>query len=458
MFNWLKSRKKKAREAANAQLRELREFVYLDEVSVTSLLSSRRGRIPHEFTESITAAMKAEINGQVEAGAGVAKGRIGSKYESSRSTNSQMVSKATAQTLFKTLYEEEEDLLVLREPSSTEKVPDINATKVYFAGSKLEATPWIVPVKTMRRGQLIEVEVELEADAAFQMSTIVSTFKELSEESEDIRRQISGPTFDEMLSVNQMLEKMLVGLIPIRCLLANWKAVEHKGQGFLVHQALTEHIKEIEGLSVTNAHIAADTEKDLYWKDIRRVLFDGSRFRLFCRVNRDGLTSSWNPVRLANVLHKVHPNFGQQMQDFSSMVSVAVEATQRSMKESHPHFSDPRVVAQVRYASLLATELKVDLLEGDKKELSEMASRNASRINGVLDSREVFAPLKTWLESKTTTTIGLEQDATLRYQALEDAGLGLTESTANTFDFSNQRLTDSTPGKVLEVEVVGIYW
>lgn len=458
MFNWLKSQKRKSREASKARLNELREFVYLDEVSVTSLLSSRRGRIPHEFTESITAAMKAEINGQVEAGVGVAKGRIGSKYESSRSTNSQMVSKATAQTLFKTLYDEEEGLLVLREPTSAEKVPDLNAVRGYFTGGNPESTPWIVPVKNMKRGQLIEVEVELEADAAFQMSMIVSTFKELSEESEEIRRQLSGPTFDEMLSVNQMLENMLVGLIPIRCLLVNWKAVEHEGREFFVHQSLMEHVKEVEGLLIHKTHVAADTEKDLYWKDIRRVLFDGSRFRLFCRVNRTGLTSSWNPVRLANVLHKVHPNFGQQMQDFSSMVSVAVEVTQRGMRERHPSPSDPRVVAQIRYASLLADELKVDLLDSDKAKLSEMASRNASGINGVLDSREVFSPLKTWLEAKATTTIEAERDATLRYQALEDAGLGLTEPAANTFDFSNQKLTDGTPGKVLEVEVVGIYW
>ncbi|MCU1681721.1 MAG: hypothetical protein JWQ81_2460 [Amycolatopsis sp.] len=458
MFNWLKSHAKKAREASAMQLRELREFVYLDEVSVTSLLSSRKGRIPHEFTEGITAAMKAEINGQVEAGAGVVKGRIGSKYESSRSANSQVVSKATVQTLFKTLYDDESKLLAVREPTGDEQPLDLNGTKNYFSDSKPKATPWIVEVESMKRGQLMEVEAELEADAAFQMSMIVSTFKDLSEESEALRRQLSGPAFNEMLNINRILESMLVGLIPIRCILANWKAAEYHGRDFLIHRTLEKHAVEIDGMSIRDVYVAADTEQDLYWKDIRRVLFDGSRFRLFCRVNRNGLTSSWNPIRLANVLDKVHPNFGQQMQDFSSMVSVAVETTQREMRDNHLSPSDPRVVALVQYAGLLANELHVSLTEIDKKVLSEMASQHAAKVTTVLDSRPTFAVFKAWMEERFKKTMQLEKDADLRLQALNNAGLGPAGPIANTFDFSNQKTATGASGRVIEAEVVAIYW
>ncbi|WP_330274998.1 hypothetical protein OG205_04690 [Lentzea sp. NBC_00516] len=121
-MKWFKKHRERKAETQTQQTKnELREFVYLDEVSVTSLLSARTGAIPHEFTDSAGSAYKGDVNGQIEVGIGPLKSRVGSRYESSRSANSQVVSKATVQALVGRLFELEEGDLFMRAnlPTST---------------------------------------------------------------------------------------------------------------------------------------------------------------------------------------------------------------------------------------------------------------------------------------------------------------------------------------------------
>ena len=56
LSSWL--RYGKSDELIDGSLPERREFVYLDEISVLSILSSRKGGIATEFTEKQTAIMQ----------------------------------------------------------------------------------------------------------------------------------------------------------------------------------------------------------------------------------------------------------------------------------------------------------------------------------------------------------------------------------------------------------------
>jgi len=110
---WRRRRARKDLARRFEDLHELREFVYLDEVSVTSLLASREGGVPKEITDSQSAGFKGEVNAQADANAGVFKARLGSKWERNGSTSSQVVRQATVQTLFKLLYDLEANDLTL---------------------------------------------------------------------------------------------------------------------------------------------------------------------------------------------------------------------------------------------------------------------------------------------------------------------------------------------------------
>jgi hypothetical protein len=59
--------------------------------------------------------------------------------------------------------------------------------------------------------------------------------------------------------------------------------------------------------------VVALAEAPLFWKDIRRVLFSGSRYSLLCRIGRDGLHDDWTPVKLVDVVRGFAPEVADQM-------------------------------------------------------------------------------------------------------------------------------------------------
>src|SRR5436190_1821131 len=110
---------------------ELREFVYLDEVSVTSLLSSRLGKVPSEFSDS-----------------------------------------------------------------------------------------------DLRRGRLVEVEVELQADPVFRISAIASAFSELIEGKKRLFAGVDLDAFENVEEINDLLQKLMAGLIPLKCRVTDYVIIE----------------------------------------------------------------------------------------------------------------------------------------------------------------------------------------------------------------------------------------
>ena len=96
----------------------LREFVYLDEVSVYSILASRKGAIATEFTESQTASLNSDVGGSVGVGFGGTKATFDSKVQAGHVQGSQVLRKAIIQTSFKELYDIEQASLALSPPDA----------------------------------------------------------------------------------------------------------------------------------------------------------------------------------------------------------------------------------------------------------------------------------------------------------------------------------------------------
>lgn len=159
---WL--RRWRRRQASKRQQATLREFVYLDEVSVYSLIASRLGPIASEFTETEKASLKAEVansGGSVDIG-------------------SQVLRKSTVQTTFKELYELELNSFAIRPIPEQLKPPNIhNFYDLVRKREKLAADGWIIDSEKLVRGQLLELEVQLEAEDVFHVSAVISAFLEI---------------------------------------------------------------------------------------------------------------------------------------------------------------------------------------------------------------------------------------------------------------------------------------
>jgi len=90
---WKNRRSRRKRAQAVAEVPEkwpLREFVYLDEVSLRSLLVSQKDTIPEEVSRAISLAEEAELSSKVSADAAmVAKAEAGARYQTSNSSTVQ---------------------------------------------------------------------------------------------------------------------------------------------------------------------------------------------------------------------------------------------------------------------------------------------------------------------------------------------------------------------------------
>ena len=163
----------------------LREFVYLDEVSLYSMLASRRRGIATEFTEMETASLNAEVGGSAGVAFG-ARASVESRVQSEQQRSSQVLRKAIIQSSFRELYQSEQEALALR-LLEDQQTPSLGTrTDIEGAFDSLLQGNWVIDPEEILRGELIEVEVELEAEPIFHMAVIITTISDLMEEGDDL--------------------------------------------------------------------------------------------------------------------------------------------------------------------------------------------------------------------------------------------------------------------------------
>ncbi len=295
MFNWWRNRKrrrliakrKKRLEEAKVAT-ELREFVYLDGTSVHSLLASRLGPIASEQTDVKERNWETKAAGKV--GADLALFDVEGALERSAGTSqsSQVLKKSIVQTTFKDLLELEQEGLLLRCGGDPGNPVGVRAEKLV-------------------RGGLVELDVELDVEPVFRMATVVSSLVGIFEKSPELFGNSMRTQFAQGRAVQGILQAVLGGLVPIRARVLGY-AVTGMGDNL---QVVRE--KVAEGQNVGSLFLVGVAEQDLFWKDIRRVLFSRGRFRVLARIAQDGIRDAWTPIKLSHVLEEIIPGFSIQM-------------------------------------------------------------------------------------------------------------------------------------------------
>ena len=211
----------------------LREFVYLDDPSVYSLLASRRGAVETDFTDTETASVTAELNAGLTLGPSDSGGTAGWRRQSGRSTTAQVVRKSSAQARFKELLDSETDRLLLHaQPRRPPPLLDLAAEL-----DDLTATPndWVVDTSRLKRGDLLELEVALEADPAFKLAETMNAFTRLVGEDTAALGLGNVDGHEEATALTRLLDQLLGDLIPIRARAVNYEQVSDGGRTYLDH-------------------------------------------------------------------------------------------------------------------------------------------------------------------------------------------------------------------------------
>ncbi|WFE34553.1 hypothetical protein [Micromonospora sp. WMMD975] len=433
----------------------MREFVYLDEVSVTSLLSSRLGKLPNEFTDTLTKASKEQRSSHFEGNWKALKTRVGSQRETTWTEDTKVVSKATIQATFKRLYREEKSSLVLRPILLEEPPKSSNAARRLLdnAAGGVADDVWVIPSQRLRRGRLADIEVEVQADPAFRVSVIISTFADLMREGKQLFADTDRSALDKAIELNGLLSKLMAGLVPLRCRVIDYEVVSIGGVDYLAHQRLLGQLDDAGRPPTKKLLLVGVAEESLFWKDIRRILFSKSRFRVLCRFDHDGLRSEWTAVKLADVLGEVVPEF---MDEVNMLGSGMLEAFAEGAKRRQP-VMEPRVRALCAFGDMLASCAGVELTEIDRRQVEQIASEMADLVVGVTESRKAFSSVAAYIATLGGREVDAAQVAELRVRARQEQGLGPGGS-AMRVDTPPLALPARGDEKFMETEIVAIYW
>lgn len=251
---------KKALE--NSSSSDRREFVYLDEVSVYSLIASRLGPVTAELAESQSKTLSSEAGADVELSTVPVKAKVSSKIQGARTNGTQVLRKATIQSTFKQLLEVEKP--VLKSPPHDYGAPFPSLANLMEALSNDSAEAWTADPNRLRRGELIEVDVEVAVDPIYRLSAIIETMSELLDEFPTMASAGDRTQLDQARDLNRILDKFMVGLVPLKCRAVDYRCIDIDGREVLVHRSVLEGLPSTEVPHSRDVYVVGVTEVELY--------------------------------------------------------------------------------------------------------------------------------------------------------------------------------------------------
>jgi len=453
--NWLRRR---GRTAAPTKLTgPLREFVYLDEVSVYSLLASRGGAVVSELTESQSSTSTSEVGGTVRGTVGVLGSEVRSKLQDTQASGTQVVRKAIVQASFKELIEAQQVSLALR-PQAEDDLDD-RPSDGHALAQAAEEGRWsgrIVDPDRLQRGDLVEIRVELEAAPIFRFGTTLSSLIDMFKDTPELFGQGGQAEMAQGIAVSKVLDALLAGLVPIRGRAVEFRHVTVGGRSLIVHREMLSDAVVDPAVEVKPLYVVGVAERALFWKDIRRLLFSRSTYTVLCRLSRDGISDRWTPVKLVDVVGEFLPDVARQIDDAQDgLTSLAAVEVVESADGTKRALAD----ALARYAAARAEQAQVavdtEALEADAAAIAASCPGDDS----VEATRQAFKEIDAVLRDRHN--LGTDdplQASELRGESLASSGLEADGAPASTPALPPSRTTHERRERYLDCEFIAIYW
>lgn len=434
-------RRRRREKAARAnRAAPLREFVYLDDMSVFSLLASRIGPIATEFTDSESRSLSGEVRGKVGASAGIVSAGSSSRVSSSTSSSSQVVRKSIVESSFKELHGYVRHALAIGEEDAAAKIP----TSIDFQHlDKFSAQhpELVVPFERLQRGELIELEVELSADDTFRMGAIFAELMSFLDDAPQLESEVEG--IDDAISGGKILDRLLAGLVPIRGRAVNYAVLDSGGMGYVVHADLIPQAKSA-GLDVRELMIVGVAETEFFWRDLRRVLFNNSSFTVLSRVSRTGVNSDWTPVKLLDIIG-----------DFAPDLKVSIDSLPEMLQPTEPDLLTPGegqvATMLLAFAYGLAAHFGKSI-DPDWLKAQVLGMEPLPDEGDFVEIRMLFSRLSSVLAEHLGFEVHRDLVAELRSEILTDHATAADQAT------SSQKHAATASRQFLDCEFVAIYW
>jgi hypothetical protein len=425
----------------------LREFIYLDEVSLRSLLSSQKGHLEEGSTRQVANTIGAENTSTGNVGVpNVASLSNATRFQTSNSITLQTSSKATSQSWFREFH----NMVGLRLIEPQDNVREFNETvDIEKCGNRSVS----VRASELDRGELVEFRVRLTGDPVYHLSTLASEFTGMANDADELFSAVdSMNALKELLPVNKILQRLLAGLIPIRATALDYVAVKVGDTEYMVHANAIKNLN----VAVQTIELVGVTELLAYWKDIRRVIFSNSEFTMLCRISRAGLHETWTPIKLADLFQKVAPQLNAQISASGALAFSGI-GTAKAENQNLTKMTE----ALRAFSRFVLDGWKIQPTEVQHQGIEQRIIELQSEFSSVSAQKSAFLQLKFKLERDFERKLDLPEYATIRDQARKAAMLPLFPSLTSN-ENSNQTTTlEETTEKLprlMDVEVIAIYW
>lgn len=444
---WRERRRKSGErvELARGIAREspLREFVYLDAVSLQSLLVSQNMTIPETVSLAAARAAEAEASAAITADALVGKGEVAARYQTSSSNSHESSRRAVIQSLFKEFRELplEFKLAGTGGDAPQHMVDDIAA---------IDDARVAVPASRLMRGDLVEIEVRLAVDPAYKLAAMMTEYSAMADEYPQMFGARNGVLgfLRKSEPVVKVLQRFLAGLIPIRATAVGYVVVKVDGSDYVVHADVARR----SGALTVPIRVVGVSEQQNYWKDVRRILFSDSTFKILGRIARDGLHDKWTPVKLADLFSDVAPDFVDNIN--------AIDAPKASASREEGAEVEALRVALFHYRDSLLSkyggESPVWPIENDL-----IVAILSEQGGGAAAQRHAFDEVRALVLSGIGDGISVSpnDDLVARREARRLAGLELFPALAVPQPVpSPESREPRQEEKFLDLEIVAIYW
>ena len=449
-FPWLSWRSVGSPSLPPRQLEPLREFVYLDEVSLASLLASQKGELTENTTSQTGSQLDSEIGSKISANSPVGpSAEVQSRFQTTNSTSLQTVRKANAQSLFRELHK----LDFLRKMKPVEVLQSAKTLEEAYAGTFAGA---VYHEQDLHRGDLLEVKVKLSASWIFQISTMVAEFSEMFDENPvAFMKHVNFLDIYQAKQANKIIGKLLAGLIPVDGVVSDYVVVEEGGKRHVAHRDI---IRDLD-VPVQLLRIVGVTEHLAYWKDIRRVLFSENEFTVLCRLSQSGIQSDWNPIKASDIFKDFAPDLAHQIE---SATRLAMLQSAMGQVNDRPDIRTSQMaLALVRYKDILLGKSSSSLSEEQLVDLDRHIAEVPIENDTAEGQRASFAIVKDLVVERTGLKIDPDSDLRAREKARSDLNLPL-------FSLPRERSQATISAEpceakedknyLLDVEVVAIYW
>ncbi len=429
----------------------LREFVYLDETSVFSLLSSLVGHIEEEVTESSGTSSSAQVSTALGLGSDhVMKADVSTLSDEGRTSETQTVRKATVQAKFRMLRNQIDSQLLVRAASTP---ADIERHTDGASLDDLRDAGLIIDVADLLRGKPIELRLDLEAEPLYKISAVVSSLVGIMDE-DAATLGMDTAVQAKVQAFSRLLDRLLDGLVPVRGTAVDLVVVHCGDRMWLCQRAVAASLPCFTRPPIPLVVVGVAARAS-FWRDIRRVLFSRQRFTVLCRLNQDGLATSWTPVKLVEVLETVLPGAGLMFESLPKTLERAMtERLQDKTVTSRDEAENERVFR--RYAQLIAAHHRVGLDEAMTAELDRVVKHNRNvALDDIPGRRGAFDSVAAVIQQGAATPFDRMALAQMRNEAVNG---GQTPGPTPEGNPDVTRPEARAEERFLDVEFIAMYW